>query len=435
MKYFLILTFLYFANNVYIRAYDIAFNTGQDSSFISLDVLNTNLMAFTNSITLDDLNKHFSDDSDGYLDDRDKEYLLSKFDGNSSISTYIEVSPIKFKINLGDYKLSISSTDIAYFDFHIPSDAPELILKGNEKNRTYSLADMSFRSSYYRKYKFGFKTLVSNLFYNGILPDKSELSINAGYIRGFSYVDANISSSNLYTDDIGKISGFLDIKATTAFSPDFGVNHEYANTEYASEPGFFNEPAGQGYSIDLIWNSDQNDSSWNYSLGIYDFGSIFWNNNTGKYVSNSDFYFSDIFNESQLDSLEEAFDFESKEKTFNTSLPTNVQFHISTSLSSLIDFPIQTEIFFRYYQALNESHYNSYTPKLSLLLNNHLVEYLPSIGFGIQNNIFNQFEVPLFMSYQSTYFTAVIGVRDISSYFDSKRDQISIYSNFTFFIY
>ncbi len=435
MRYFILFTlsFCIYINEA--NASDLLGFSKNYSAFIEVKALDFNFMAFTNSITLDDINDHFTKDSDGYLDDNDKSYLLDKFSGNSSLNTYIEATPLSVKVNYKDYNFFISTKDIAYFNFDIPQDAPALILKGNEKNKNYNFNDMAFRSSYFRKYAIGISKKIHNSIINTIIPDSSLLGINIGYIRGFSYVDANIGSSRLYTDDIGKISGNLEINALTSFSPDFGVNHEYANTEYASEPGFFNNPAGQGYSFDLYWQSKYVDTSWNYKIGIYNLGSILWNKNTGEYTSKSEFYFSDIFNESQLDSLEDAFDFESKEREFTTSTPANMKIELSTYLNQYIDLPFFSTAYFSYYQALNDEHYNSYAPKISFILNNHFSEYLPNIGFGVKNNMFNQLEMPIFISYNSIYFQGLIGIRDVSSYLNSSTDLLSFYSKFTFFIY
>ncbi len=435
MKLFLLLILILLSTMKYfVYSGESWMHPANDSSLIQIDLLDINFMAYTNSLTLDDINKHFSEDSDGYLDQSDKSYLLSKFEGKSTISTFIETTPLQFNLNLENISFNLSVTDLAYFKFDIPYDAAKLLLLGNEKEKHYNFDDAKFQSLYYRKYMLGLSSYAKNIPLLTFIPKNSRIGFSGAFVQGYSFVDANIKSSNLYTNDIAQISGFINIDALTAFSPDFGINHEYANTEYISNIGLLNEPSGTGFSFDVYWESQKKDSSINFKIGIYDIGSISWSKNTGKYISNSTYNFSDIFNKAQLDSLEKTFYFNSAENNFSSMMPSNLKFELVTSLNTYLDLPYNMDGYFSYYQAINTALYNTYIPKLSLLIDNQFIEDAPSLLVGIRNNIFNQIEVPIYVSYKSIFFNATVGIRDISRYFNSSADGISIISFFSFIL-
>ncbi len=434
MKYLLFFFTLLTIHYIPCLSMDYTALLNNDSSIVSVNILKTNIFSFTNAISLDDINKHFSSNSDGLLDQNDKAELFDKFTDNSKVAGFIEVTPLSLSYKISDFRIDFSIKDLAYFDFKIPKHVPEILLYGNNQNKHYNVDKFSFKSAYFRKYTLGTSTYFNNLPTFDIFPENSELGINISYIQGYSYVNARVSSSDLFTDQYNRITGYVNIEAQTAFSRDFGVNHDYANTEYASNFGLLNKPAGTGVSFDIYWKSFYLDSAINFKIGLYDIGTITWNDNTGLYWSNSDFLLSDIFNEAQIDSLENAFDFQSRENNFTVAAPASFKASISADINNYVEIPFLINAQLNYYQALNSTFYNDYTPKFSFILENSFVQYLPSLGIGICNNFFNIIEFPLFISFRNSYFDGLLGVRDFVSFLSNSYDNISIVSSFTFYI-
>lgn len=376
-----------------------------------------------NNMSVDDVNYYFGNDNSKYLTDADKSRLLSNFDDDGRYYTKISASVAKLYVALGSIgTIGFEANDYISGNLILPKQFIELALNGNEINRKYSFDDLSIKSWWVRNYAFNY----ANQIYKRDKESKSSieaLTIGAKikYIQGFAYAGTESINSSFYTDQAdNSLKGSYQAIARTAFSPNLGIKYDF-DSAYApiENISVFPEAVGSGFGAD-IGMSLLLSNGINISLAINDIGSINWDKHTAEHIYSGNFFINDIFNQEQLDSLEDMNIDESKYiSEFSTSLPSNLQLGTSVDIAKYIK-PFDKWIWFiNYSQGFNTAPGNSKKPILEIGNYFSFGEWIPAGLIALRYDETASLRVPLMINYSMECFFIGFNTMDVLSLFNS----------------
>jgi len=334
-----------------------------------------NAVTGNNFMSFNDINYYFGGvpDADGnivgrYIDETEKATLLSKFENGNKVqtSTAINLFSMTYFVNKEVGSFGISIDDIVGQRTGLPVDFIDLLLNGNEVERTYYLNDFVFSTSYLREYSFSYARDFSSLFGNTFQSFSGGITLKL--VHGYAYSELETVGTKITTREDHSILIENDFLANLAASPDFGIEWDWDERKKVSNISPFLEPAGTGFGLNLGFAA-QLDSIWTFGLSITDIGSVSWNNEPVSYKSKGSFIISDINDSTLVDSLQDALEpIGNYSEGFTSQLPTVIRVGASFRLDRFLhgNFPGEMLIVLGYNQGLNNSINNTTKPLVSL---------------------------------------------------------------------
>ncbi len=372
---------------------------------------NVSFIGGTNFLSVSDYNDYFTGtkNADGsitgkVLSDNDKERLLALLTDSHlgiNVNTGILAATYNYSPKVGAFGFSI--TDKASASAELPEAIAELILFGNKINQSYEIKDMSLGASYTREYAVTYARNISPDF--PFQTQSISVGISLKYISGYFYSDLDRINSSFITSDNADMSVVNNLLLRMSSSPDFGIKHDFEDTNKESDFGFFPESAGSGFGIDFGVNIKVNDI-WAFGLSATDLGSIRWTGETVGYAVDSSVVFTDFTDSDKLDSLSNSINPEGAYiGSFSTSLPSAIKLGASIQLDKTIEgnFPGTMLLVMNYHQGLNNVPGNTTSPRFSFGAEYRPVNWLPirtgfsfggiynfnwALGFGIGSDIY-----------------------------------------------
>ncbi|HPI36949.1 MAG TPA: DUF5723 family protein [Ignavibacteriaceae bacterium] len=335
-----------------------------------------NFRAGTSFATIDEYNYFFGGETNSkgetvgkYLNADDKDRLRDIFDGGGFLvmdfSTQLLAVSYKPNDKVGAFAFGIS--DIAAGKVNFPTNIINVLMDGNLIHKVYDFNDTDFKSWYIRKYSFSYSRILFNKPERKFLKNLSA-GISFNFVSGFAYAGLERMNSYLTTNADNTIEGRGEMKAYSAFSPDFGIKYDFDSTAKKDFGwSLFPRPAGSGFGVDIGFFATINDA-WSAGLSITDMGSIRWKENAAEFSSNSAIYLDDIANKEQRDSLIDKLTGEGQyTDNFSTALATALHFGVALKIHELGNktFPGKLTIAADYNQGFNNQPRNSKKPRVS----------------------------------------------------------------------
>lgn len=390
-----------------------------DSNGVFIALPTFSVAGANNNMSIDDVNYYFFNEKSKYLTDADKQKLLSSFDDDGRFYSKISVSLAKLYLGLGKIgTFGVEANDYISVNLILPKQLVELALNGNELNKNYTFDNLNFKTWWVRNYAINY----ANQIYKR--DNESNSSIEAlilgakvKYIQGFAYAGTESVSSSFYTDQAdNSLTGSYQIIARTAFTSNLGIKYDFDST-YAPRENLriLPETVGSGIGVDVGFNLIFSNGI-NFSFAIDDIGSIKWDKHTAEHKYSGNFFINDIFNQNQLDSLEDMNIDESKYiSEFSTALPLNLQVGTSIDIAKYIK-PFEKWIWFvNYSQGFNSSPGNSKNPIIELGNYFSFGEWLPSALLAVRYDETSSIRIPFVLSYSMKYFSIGFTSMDVLS--------------------
>lgn len=338
-------------------------------------------------LTIEDMNYFFGSDSGRVLTDGDKARLSSLFEDGGTVffNAAVNLMAFSFKFDESVGAFGFAINDQLGADVTLPRSLVDIALNGNPINREYKFDDTDLSSWWIRNYSLSYAREIPEL--NFDIFDKVSAGISFKIVQGFAYAGIERFNTVLRTTGDNEISGTADYQGYSAFSEDFAVRYK-GDADLGQEASVspFPKPAGSGFGIDLGF-AMQMDKVWNFSVALTDMGSLNWDKNTREFSQNKDFFFDDITDKKQRDSLENiilAFNNESKPvASFTTSLPTTFRLGASYLFEEeATGVPGSLLVEMNYNQGFNEMPGNTTKPRVSLGAEWKPMDWVPFIRTG-----------------------------------------------------
>lgn len=352
-----------------------------------------NITAGNDFITLNDYQYFFTgvegnngEISGKYLNNNEKSKFLNLFDQGSLINSNFGTNLLSFSIypseSIGAFGFAIQDWTSA--QINLPKQVFELVLYGNEPNKTFDLDDLDIKAWYLRNYSFTYSKDLSNVFADAFRFVSAGFTVKM--VQGLFYAGVENMNTTLETRDDYNIQVNGDSKMLVATSPSFGVVYDFEDDEVDKESsvGLFNEPAGTGYGFDFGVYAELN-KAWSIAFAVTDLGSITWDKGLAEYSSNGSFLLENITDESLLDSLADAITGEgSYTESFSTPLSTAMKIGVGFQVDKFLkgNFPGELLIEINYHQGFNNMPSNSTKERFSLG-----TEWIPASWFKFRTGI------------------------------------------------
>ncbi len=303
-----------------------------------------------------------------YLNETEKETLLSQFDNENIIQTSTAINLFSISVSpgkeIGSFGFSIN--DIVGQRTGVPKDLVDLLLFGNQLERTYHLNDFVLSTSYLREYDFSYARDFSSLF-NGFF-DSFSAGITLKLVHGYAYSEIETIGTTITTMSDHSILIKNDLKANLAVSQDFGIEWDWDSRKKISNISPFLSPAGTGFGLNIGFAAKL-DSIWTLGLSITDIGSVNWDTEPVSYESHGSFLITDVTDSTMSDSLSAALEpTGSYSDGFTSSLPTVLRLGVSFRLDRFLNgnFPGEMLLALGYNQGFNNSLNNTTKPLFSI---------------------------------------------------------------------
>ncbi len=386
----------YTASNVGVYAIGInpANLISEDSIFIQfatiLPVPTVSAKGGIDVLSLDDFN-YFLGGINGesrVLSEDDKQRLNQLFRDGGYVSANAGVQLLSFAVipdkKIGAFGFAVS--DFSGGKSKIPSAFIDLALNGNPVDKVFDLSEAELHLWWIRNYSLSYARKFDN-FKTGLLE-----SITAGFsiklVHGFAYAGTQMVGSYITTSDKHEISGETDYIAFSSFSDNFGVKYEFDSLDHESSFQLFPGPAGTGIGLDFGLSFLLPELA-TFSIAITDIGSITWQKNAARFVSDGSLYLDDLSDKSHLDSLIDKITGTSEPiQEFSTGLATAIRFGAAFLLSKSEDNSFPGHILFAvdYNQGFNNLPGNSTKPRISFGIEWQFLKFLPMLRTGFEYN-------------------------------------------------
>jgi len=389
--------------------------------YIAIQFPNFSFKAIESSMTLEDFNNYFNYPKARYLSDNEKAEFYNKFEDENgfyfNLGSNVFTFAIKPDDNIGTFALSV--TDYFAGTANIPLTLIDLILNGNQKNKNYKFDDFSFKMWWIRSYAFTWANKILEFSDNSFIKSIN-VGVTAKYYNGFAYAGVDKFSANLHTGENNELTGMIDYLAQTALSTDFGNEYEFENVDYPKNVGYFNEPSGSGFGIDLGFSAKL-DNNLTVGLALTDIGSINWNTHVAEYKAQGDIFINDLFDKNQRNDLENFIEDSSYAiDNYSLSLPTTLRFNLSYQLSDEFEnFPGNMSLHLGYNQGFNNNPANSTKPKVAFGLIWETLPYLPVIMTGITNNRAGDLAWSFGLGYNTSVIDFAVATQNLISLFSN----------------
>lgn len=328
-----------------------------------------------------------------YLNAADKNKFLGLFDNGSMINTNVGISLLSFSFypskEIGAFGFSIQDWTSAQVS--LPKQLFELVLFGNEVNKTFELNDLDFKSWYLRNYSLSYSRDLSKFFPDAFRFISAGISVKL--VQGFFYAGVDNINTTLQTNSDYNIIVNGDSRMLAAASPSFGIEYDFeknlngdslSTDKKTSNIGLFNKPAGTGFGVDFGIYAELN-KVWSIGFAVTDLGKINWNTDPVEYSSNGSYMLENVTDENLLDSLANAITGEGRfTESFSTSLATAMKIGVGFKIDRFLKgkFPGQMLIELNYHQGFNNMPSNSTRERFSLG-----VEWLPINWFKFRTGM------------------------------------------------
>lgn len=340
-------------------------------------------------LTIDDMNYFFGgvDGKSRLLTTEDKSRLSEMFSdgGTMFFNAAVNIMAVSYKHDESIGAFAFAINDQLGSSISLPQGLIDIALNGNPIGKEYKFDDTDLKSWWIRNYSLSYSRELSELKLD--MFDRVAAGISLKMVHGFAYAGINEFNTVLRTTGDNEISGTASYSGNSSFSEDFAVRYKGdPDLGLDGSAGPFPSPAGSGFGFDLGFAVTM-DKLWNFSLAITDIGSISWDNNAREFSDNSNFFFDDITDKKQRDSLENillAFNGESKKVgSFSTSLPTALRLgasYLFEEEASGIPGTLLVEA--NYNQGFNDMPGNSMTPRFSIGTEWKPMDWVPFIRTG-----------------------------------------------------
>lgn len=289
--------------------------------YLGLPAMSSNYFSFSNSgFAYSDLVKKNGDSLQ-----LDFNNLLNTIEDDNFIAFNTKVDLLSFGISFGNRsQIVFNVTENFNFQFGYPKDFIQLMYRGNTSfgDNTANINNLGLNLTHYREY---------GLSYSYQLNQKLRLGLRAKYLYGMASIYNENTDITLNTDPTTyELRSTADITLRTAGLTDDGLDEM---DEDISAYLFSRDNSGFGFDIGADYEFSEKLS---FNASIIDIGSIKWNAYTKSYVNDGgEFSFSGVEFSAygddtdslgtfdQLgDSLQDAFELDEREGSFNTPLPT-----------------------------------------------------------------------------------------------------------------
>lgn len=212
------------------------------------------------SLRLFSLNAHFDQSfmslgrwkrwQGAFLDDAEKASYLASLGDAANIRVQAEIG--SFGLQLG--RLAFGAYHVVNAEARVPTDLFDLVLNGNELNRTYHFGEFGVAaeavSVFHASYAFRFPAAIDTLLKLMVLPVKEIWGgIGIKYYMGHLYMGVDEGTIDFTFGESG-IWGNADYRYRSAGVPGSELDPE-SNDPRIMQDNEFGAPAGRGFGIDL----------------------------------------------------------------------------------------------------------------------------------------------------------------------------------------
>lgn len=402
-----------------------------DSTSVMFSIPSAFAQFSNNNLSINDINYYFGNEKSKYLTNIDKQNLLTSFKTDGQMNTKISFNLFRMFYSIG-YKvgtIGFEINDVIAGNVNLPSQLIELGLAGNQIDRTYTFNNLNAQSSWLRAYALTYANRIFTKEKNSkSIFENIDVGVKLKLIQGFAYAGTESVNSYIYTNQNDNyLKGNYSIQAVSAFSENIGVEYDFDST-YKPQNKFsvFPKPVGSGFGLDLGANIKLS-NNLNVSIALNDIGSVKWNKHAVRHNIYGSFYVNDIFNQDQLDSLEESSHSDSYYiNDFSTNLPLNFQLGAMLDISKYIR-PFRALAFFgNYSQGFNNAPGNSKKPILEAGSYADLGDYLPNAMIAFRYDETQSFRIPFMLGYSFPCFAFNLYGVDMISLFSSNKESPNV---------
>ncbi|MFH1052362.1 MAG: DUF5723 family protein [bacterium] len=404
------------------------------NSYVALQVPNFEFKALQSTLTMEDFNKYFGNKEALVLDDAGRKEFFNTFDDNNGLYYNVgsKLFALAWKISPEIGTFALSMTQYLSGNMNIPLPLIDLVINGNEQDKTYKFDDMEFKTWW-----IGMTTLS---YARDILEFDNESfikSLTGGVslkiVSGYAYAGLERMDAEFTTGENNVLDGKVDMLAWTAFSPEMQEDKEYKNTWYnvkfPNKFAFLPETVGSGFGFDLGFAADL---SYNLRAGlaITDIGSITWDSYASEHSSNSESHIDDLLKKSQRDRLDELIsDSSYAVSSFSTSLPTALRLSIAYDISKTIKaIPGDLTVLFGYNQGFNDSPGNSTDPRVAFGVRWQTSPFIPVISTGFSNNRAGDLVWTFGIGWSTSVLDFCIATQDLSTLLGSSGNPFASFA-------
>ncbi|MDQ1267272.1 MAG: hypothetical protein QG635_2426 [Bacteroidota bacterium] len=376
--------------------------------------------AMTNTFSLDDVNFFFgiNDGKRRRISSADKARFIDAFsnDGKLAVASNLNYFSAGFNIDSSIGAVALSVGDYIAGNMFIPGELVQLALNGNDSGRTYSFDNLKAEGWILRYYSLTFARDIQEL--HGKVFKMLSAGVSIKYFQGFAYSKTEVLNSMLYTGAYNKLTGRLEARTNSSFSPVLNVKYDYDSNYNNTDFSVFPEPAGSGIGIDIGLAAELN-NGLRFGISLTDLGSIKWDKNTAVYSSTGNFEIYDLLDQAQLDTLQNAIETTNYPSTgFNTPLPMALRIGAAYELQRVVEkIPGILTLAIDYNQGLNSSPMNTTTPRFSFGAEWMPGKYIPSIATGIGYDQTGNVNWALGIGYSTSFLDFYIGTSDALTLF------------------
>jgi hypothetical protein len=357
-----------------------------DTTFLRLVLPNVSARAIAAAMPVDEFNYFFGGDENGdarVLDPDDKQQFLDLFDesGEFFFSGRLNALAVSFQPNPEIGALGFSIHDYIAGRASIDKELMDVLLFGNERERTYDFGETKYQLQYTRSYQLNYSRYI----YHD--SDRTIKSLYGGLAvklyQGFAYTDLSTNESMITTNQFNQISGSFSGTRSSAFAPSL-TGLDVFGSDNGEEEDFtpFPEQVGSGFGFDIGFLAEIEDLD--ISIGVTDIGSMSWDTNAEVDNFSLDPTIDGVYKNDRVDTLfENGIQNNIVANSFDSDLPTTLRIGFFLPLDiGMGDLNLALD----YNQGFNETAVNSTMPRISAGAHWKPGEYIPSLLTGLTND-------------------------------------------------
>ncbi len=385
------------------------------NSVITLQIPNVSAKALNTAMTMDDFNNYFNYPEAKDLSDAEKQDFLNAFSDTPEL--YFNAGSRVFGIswmpsrNIGSF--AFTTTDYVAGSMSVPLTLIDLIINGNQVNRTYNFNDFNLNLWWIRTSTLSYARDLMTFDENSSLKSITG-GISVKLVNGFAYAGIDEMNTYLHTGENNVLEGRVHYVAKSAFSPDLGTKYEFDTQNYPDNTSYFMKSVATGLGLDLGLAADFN-FGLTMGLSVTDIGSISWGARTAQFEANGNIKIDDITDKNQQNDLEDFMkDSSYAIESFSTSLPTALRFDLAYDLTKTVEaIPGNLTLCMSYNQGFNEMPGNSTTPRISAGAYWKTLPYIPVISTGFTNDRAGNLRWAFGLGFSTTNFDIMFATQDL----------------------
>jgi len=406
-----------------------------DTSFFRIVIPNFSTRAAITAMPLEDFNYFFGGDDDGnrrVLDNEDKQRFLGLFDDTGEVlfSGRLNALAVSFQPDpeIGAFGFSIH--DYGGARLAIDQELADVLLFGNQRNRTYDFDETALQFQYTRSYQFRYSRYI---YHDSDMMLKSLYGgIALKYYQGFAYTDLQTSAGSISTNEYNQISGSFSGTRNSAFADALNGLNIFSDLSDNEDGGIaFPESVGSGIGFDIGFVAEIEDLD--VSIGVTDIGSMTWDTNAEVEEFSLDPTIDGLYKNDKIDTLlDDGLTNEIVGNSFESPLATTLRigFHLPVDIDDWGDLDLALD----YNQGFDDTAVNSTMPRISAGAHWQPGEWIPSLLTGLSNDRTGSIRWALGIGYETPVLDFYIATNDLLNSI-SPDDYASVAFTFAFKVF